>query len=140
MTRSSPIPILYGEVTSNEWGNCVAVSQTQCAEEWVGTEVEIRPVKEAISANQRRYYWKTLREVYAKKAKEFGFFSPEALHESIKAYIAQTHRDAFAEAFIGNEFSTTALPKEKFTLFMDLIKAEIFTEIFGVSIDINEED
>jgi hypothetical protein len=98
----------------------------------IGEIVNISKKKKTRSLKQNNFYWCFLSwciHPAGGNLQEQGHFSVEGLHEDVKAWFKDKHGKDFG---IEGKFSTTALDKDKFKQFFDIVNQELMVEFFGV--------
>jgi len=96
--------------------------------------VDIKKHKSKRSISQNRLYWAYLTWIISIDGGgliEQGHFSPDALHEDIKAWVVSKYPHQFTTKKI-NKFTTTELDTKEFTEFINLIDRELMVSFFEI--------
>jgi len=100
----------------------------------LGSEVEVKPKSKIRSLNQNRLYWAYLTWVISADGGRLidqGHFSPDALHENIKAWITDNYPHQFSGKQI-NKFTTTELNTKEFNDYIDIVDRELMVKFFEI--------
>jgi hypothetical protein len=96
--------------------------------------VEVKEHRKKRSLNQNALYWSWLTWCISPEGGDLidqGFFSPDALHESIKAWIADKYPHQFTIKAI-NKFTTTELNTKEFNEYLGIVDRELMVNFFGI--------
>ena len=96
-------------------------------------QVNVTRKRKQRTLKQNRMYWAYLTwciHPAGGNLQEMGHFSTDALHEDIKAWFKETHKEDFE--IIDGKFSTAELDRQAFKRFFDIVNQELMVEFFEI--------
>ena len=97
-----------------------------------GEQVNVTRKRKQRTLKQNRMYWAYLTwciHPQGGNLQEQGHYSTDALHENIKAWFKDKHKEDFG---IQERFSTAELDRQKFKQFFDIVNLELMVEFFEI--------
>lgn len=110
----------------------VLIMLDQAADFRISEQIVVNKAKKLRTVPQNALYWQYLTWVVNPRAGDLesqGFYSKDALHETIKAWIKREHEHDFK---MDKKFTTTTLTRQEFSRFFDIVNLELMIEHFGI--------
>lgn len=122
---------MLGKVTVvQDDGKTVFVELFAPAKFRAGEVVNVTKKRKARTLKQNRMYWAYLTwciHPNGGNLQELGHWSKDALHENIKAWMVENHKEDFN---IDGKFSTAELGRKAFSQFFEILNQELMIEYF----------